>query len=351
MQNRRNRRCRLLVFFLLPLLLLAGCETANQLENSIQQEASVNLFAMGTYIELTAYGESAETALQLAEQRVNELETLWSVTEENSDIARVNQNGEQPTQVSEETSSLLQFALDMAAQTNGAIDPTVFPVVTAWGFLSGDYRIPEEAELTELLQFTDYRQVRLESNVVSLPEGVQIDLGAFGKGYTGDLIAELMREQGIDSALLNLGGNIQMIGKKPDGSRWRLGIQNPFGEGSLGILESEDGAVVTSGNYERFFIGEDGNQYGHIIDPATGYPAKNGLVSASIIASEGKLADALSTAIYVMGLEEAVEYWKTSGAFEMILVTEEHEVYITEGIQEDFILSDDWNEGIQVIAK
>lgn len=101
-----------------------------------------------------------------------------------------------------------------------------------------------------------------------------------------------------------------MVGRKPDGSRWRLGIQNPFGEGSLGVLESEDGAVVTSGNYERYFTGEDGKQYGHIIDPATGYPAASGLASVSVIAKEGRLCDALSTAIYVMGLEEATEYWK-----------------------------------------
>lgn len=121
-----------------------------------------------------------------------------------------------------------------------------------------------------LLQNIDYEKVLLEENFVTMPDGMQLDFGAVGKGYTGDIIAELLKEQGVTSALLDIGGNIQMVGRKPDGSRWRLGIQNPFWEGSLGVLESGDGAVVTSGNYERYFIGEDGKQYKHIIDPATG---------------------------------------------------------------------------------
>lgn len=272
---------------------------------------------MGTYMTLTAYGESAEEALTISEDRIKELESLWSVTDENSDIYTVNQNGGIPTEIHEETAEILQFALDMAHRTNGALDPTIFPVVTAWGFISGEYQIPAADKLTGLLKNVDYEKVLLEENFVTLPDGMQLDLGAVGKGYTGDIIAELLKEQGVTSALLDIGGNIQMVGRKPDGSRWRLGIQNPFGEGSLGILESEDSAVVTSGNYERYFVGEDGKQYGHIIDPSTGYPAESGLASVSIMAKEGKLCDALSTAIYVMGLNGATEYWQENGNFEM----------------------------------
>jgi len=293
---------------------------------------------------LTAYGESAEAALTLSEDRIKELEALWSTTDENSDIYKVNQSGGTRKEVSEETAEILQFALDMAEETNGSLDPTISPVVTAWGFISGEYHIPTENELTDLLQNTDYEKVLLEENFVTMPDGMQLDLGAVGKGYTGDIIAELLKEQGVTSALLDIGGNIQMVGRKPDGSRWRLGIQNPFGEGSLGVLESEEGAVVTSGNYERYFIGEDGKQYGHIIDPSTGYQAESGLVSVSIIAKEGKLCDALSTAIYVMGLDEAAEYWKDNGGFEMLLVTDENEIYLTEGIEDDFTLNEKFSD-------
>lgn len=291
-------------------------------------------------------------ALTLSEDRIKELEALWSTTDANSDIYKVNQNGGARTEVSEETAEILQFALDMAEQTGGSFDPTISPVVTTWGFISGEYDIPTEDELTDLLQNVDYEKVLLEENFVTLPDGMQLDLGAVGKGYTGDIIAELLKEQGVTSALLDIGGNIQMVGRKPDGSRWRLGIQNPFGEGSLGILESEDSAVVTSGNYERYFVGEDGKQYGHIIDPSTGYPAESGLASVSIMAKEGKLCDALSTAIYVMGLNGATEYWQENGNFEMLLITDEKEIYLTEGIKDDFILNKDFsNMEIDVITR
>lgn len=339
---------RLLSLLLLFVLPLSGCGT----EGTIEEEHTVGVFAMGTYMTLTAYGESAEAALTLSKDRIKELESLWSTTDDNSDIYKVNQSSGTRTEVSEETAEILQFALDMAEQTNGSLEPTISPVVTAWGFISGEYHIPTEDELTDLLQNTDYKKVLLEENFVTLPDGMQLDLGAVGKGYTGDIIAELLKEQGVTSALLDIGGNIQMVGRKPDGSRWRLGIQNPFGEGSLGILESEDGAVVTSGNYERYFIGEDGKQYGHIIDPSTGYPVESGLASVSIIAKEGKLCDALSTAIYVMGLEEATEYWKANSSFEMLLVTDENEIYLTEGIKDDFTLSDNFSDmEICVITK
>lgn len=331
---------RLLCLLLVFALPLSGCGMQDQSAADAGEEHTAGMFAMGTYMTLTAYGESAEAALAISEAKVRELELLWSVADANSDIYTANQNGGISTWIHEETKEILRFALDMAKQTNGALDPTVSPAVAAWGFISGEYRIPAEDELADLLQNIDYQKVLLEGNLLTLPDGMRLDLGAVGKGYAGDVIAELLKAQGVASALLDIGGNIQMVGRKPDGSRWRLGIQNPFGEGSLGVLESEDGAVVTSGNYERYFIGEDGKQYGHIIDPSTGYPAESGLASVSIIAKEGKLCDALSTAIYVMGLERAAEYWRENGGFEMLLVTDEHEIYLTEGIEEDFTLNE-----------
>lgn len=337
-RKRSKDSVRLISLLLLIAWVFSGCG----LQRKTDEEHTVGVFAMGTYMTLTAYGESAEAALKLSEDRIKELESLWSVTDKNSEIYRVNQSGGVPIEVCEETADILQFALDMSNQTNGLLDPTISPAVTAWGFISGDYHIPTENELTDLLQYIDYEKVLLEENFVTLPDGMQLDLGAVGKGYTGDMIAELLKDQGVTSALLNIGGNIQMVGRKPDGSRWRLGIQNPFGEGSVGVLEYEDGAVVTSGNYERYFIGEDGKQYGHIIDPSTGYPAESGLASVSIIAKEGKLCDALSTAIYVMGLEEATEYWQENSSFEMLLITDENEIYLTEGIKNNFTLNEDF---------
>ena len=155
-------------------------------------------------------------------------------------------------------------------------------------------------------------------------------------------------ENGITSALLDIGGNIQIIGQK-NGADWRLGIRSPFGEGTVGVLEISDAAVVTSGNYERFFTDENGISYGHIIDPSTGYPADSGLASATIVASEGKRADALSTSVFIMGLEDAARFWLEKRDFEMILILQNGEIYLTEGLKERFTPNSAYDREVHVI--
>lgn len=307
-------------------------------------------FAMDTYMTFTAYGRGAGQALDQAEKEMKRLEKEWSVTDADSEIYQVNHSGGNPVTLSDETAQIVKFALSMAEETDGALEPTIYPVLSAWGFTTGEHRIPEEEELEELLQTVGYEKAELSGNQLRLPTGTELDLGAVGKGYAGDLTAELLREQGITSALLDIGGNIQAIGAKPDGSKWRLGIRSPFGEGQIGVLEIIDCAVVTSGNYERYFVGEDGKEYGHILDPETGYPVDNGLASVTIITEQGKLGDALSTSMFVKGLEGAVDYWKNHRDFDMILMTESGEVYLTEGIQDSFMLSESFaNLDLQVI--
>ena len=327
----------ILVFF--PDMLPSASKTQN--------EASKELFAMDTYITMTAYGRDAETALTEAADKRAALEQLWSVTDPHSDIYAVNHGEGHPIRVSEETSELVSFALQMAEETNGALEPTIYPVLSAWGFTTEEHRVPSETEIAELLGNVGYERVRLEGDTVQLDNGMMLDLGAIGKGYAGDLVAQVVQENGSTSALLNFGGNIQAIGTKPDGSRWRLGLRDPFTGGTLGVLEISNMAVVTSGNYERYFIGEDGKQYGHIIDPATGYPAESGLVSVTIVAGEGRLCDALSTSLFVMGLDKAAEYWKQHPDFEMILITEDGEIDLTEGIADAFTL-DSYHSNMRV---
>ena len=311
------------------------------------EEYSESFFAMDTYMTFTLYDDSAQDAqavLEDAQERVGELETLWSVTDEGSDICAVNHGGGQPVAVHEETVSLLSFALKMAEATEGALEPTIYPVLKAWGFTTGENQIPSVDEIAGLLESVGYDKVILEEDSVMLEDGMMLDLGAVGKGYAGDEVARLLEEYGVASALLDIGGNIQAIGSKPDGSDWRLGLRSPFEEGLLGVLQVSDKAVVTSGNYERYFIGEDGVRYGHIIDPDTGYPVDNGLVSVTVIAGEGKLCDALSTSLFVMGLESAVEYWETHPDFDVILVTGSKEIYLTEEIKRRFYLQDEYKD-------
>ncbi len=305
---------------------------------------------MDTYMTFTAYGTDAEPAVLAAEDKIRELEELWSVTDKNSDVYAVNHSSGQTVTVDWKTAELLSYALDMAEETNGALEPTIYPVLTAWGFTTGENRVPAETELAELLEKVGYDKVELNNDQIQMEPGGMIDLGAVGKGYAGDEAAQILRERGITAALLDIGGNIQAIGTKPDGSDWRVGLKDPFSGGVLGIIQVSDVAVVTSGNYERFFTGEDGKVYGHIIDPATGHPVENGIASVSVIASEGKLCDALSTALFVMGLENAQDYWRQHRNYEMILIMEDGDIYLTEGIRDSFSLNSEYrNMKINVI--
>ena len=161
-------------------------------------------------------------------------------------------------------------------------------------------------------------------------------MGSLAKGYTSDSIIEIFRENGVESAIVNLGGNVQTLGTKPDGSLWKVGIKNPFQPDSeMCIVSVEDKAVITSGNYERYFTGEDGKNYWHIIDSKDGRPADNGLVSVTVIGSNGMMCDSLSTALFVAGTENAVEYWQNNGDFDMILVTDDGKLLITENIEKN----------------
>lgn len=338
----------------LALLVLTSCAAcAAQADSPAEdpQEAAGGLFAMDTYINLTAYGSNAETALELAEARIQELESLWSVTDEDSEVYAANHSGGAAASISADTEELLRFALNMAQETGGTLEPTIYPVLTAWGFTTDNYQIPEQEELDRLLELVDYEAITLTDSTVMVPDGMMLDLGAVGKGYAADETAAILRENGVTSALLDFGGNILTVGSKPDGTPWRIGVRDPDTEGNLGVLEVIDQSVVVSGGYEKYFVGEDGERYWHIIDPETGYPARNGLVQAAIVSRESKLCDALSTAIFVMGLDKAIDYWQVHQDFDMILLTDDRDIYVTEGLQEAFTLSAD-HEGqeVQVIT-
>lgn len=287
-------------------MLMLGIGGCSWKQNQDMAEHSESFFAMDTYMAFTAYGTDAEPAILAAEDKIREMEELWSVTDKNSDVYAVNHSSGQTVTVDWKTA--------------------------------------------ELLEKVGYDKVELNNDQIQMEPGGMIDLGAVGKGYAGDEAAQILRERGITAALLDIGGNIQAIGTKPDGSDWRVGLKDPFSGGVLGIIQVSDVAVVTSGNYERFFIGEDGKVYGHIIDPATGHPVENGIASVSVIASEGKLCDALSTALFVMGLENAQDYWRQHRNYEMILIMEDGDIYLTEGIRDSFSLNSEYrNMKIYVI--
>lgn len=324
------------------ILVICGCEEE-------PEAVETSFFAMNTHITFTAYGENAQEALDEAEALIHELESLWAVTNEGSDIYEANNSNGEAVTVSEQTANLVSFVLDMAKSTSGALDPTIYPVLTAWGFTTDSKQVPSSERIEELLQSVDYSRIQLDDRSLTVPEDMELDLGAVGKGYAADLVAEVLREYQVESAVLNLGGNVHTVGSKTDGNDWRIGIRAPWEEENIGVLTVSDSAVVTSGGYENYFEDDDGTIYWHIIDPSTGHPAQSDLLSVTIIGTHGRLCDALSTALFVMGLERAEDYWRENGGFDMVLVTDEKEVLITKGIADRFTLYDDREETLRVL--
>jgi len=223
---------------MLALVLCAGCGSQKQAAVDAGTDLREHSFsAMNTYITMQANGPDAEEALLAAEELVRRQEEHLSVTREGSEIYAANHSGGVSVTLSRETAELLALTLDMARQTGGALDPTIYPVLTAWSFTTESRQVPAQAELDALLPLVDYTKITLSDHTVTVPDGMALDLGAVAKGDTGDRAAALLREQGVTSGLLSLGGNVQAIGRKPDGSPWRIGVRNPFSEENLGVLE------------------------------------------------------------------------------------------------------------------
>lgn len=334
---------RLSLLCIVLLLLLTGC--------SVSEPCRRELMAMDTFMTLSVYAQSpaaGEALLEEAAGEIRRLEGLLSVTDPGSEIYQVNHGG--AVSLSEPVRELLEKALELCRETGGALDVTVYPAVRAWGFTTGEYRVPEEAELSALVERVDYGRVSLDGDRLALPEGVELDLGSVGKGWTGDRLTALFREAGVSSAIMELGGNVQALGTKPDGAPWRVAVQAPGG-GYAGVLEIADKAVVTSGGYQRYFE-QDGETYIHIIDPATGRPARTGLASVTIVADSGLQGDGLSTALFVMGREKAEAFWRRNPEFDFILLGEDGTAAITEGLEECFSLYGGW-EGrpLEIIRK
>lgn len=323
---------------------VSDAEETEQIKETKQEvpSSSGELFAMDTYMTVTCYGEKCEEALQASLDEIQRLDHLLSVGDEDSEISRLNTQGSGT--ISEDTSVMVKEALKLYETTGGAFDITVYPLMELWGFTTGTFAVPDSAKLQEMLARTgsDLLDYDEDTAVLTLADGQGVDLGGIAKGYTSDRLMEIFAQYDLVSGVVSLGGNVQCYGTKPDGTFWRCGIKNPLDPDNssnyLGVLSVDGEAVITSGAYERYFLDEGtGKTYHHILDPKTGYPADNGLISVTIVSESGMLADGLSTACYVMGLEDAVNYWQDQGEnFDMILMTEEEEVYITEPLADCF---------------
>lgn len=322
------------------LLTLAGCGG-----DPDKAQESIQAIAMDTVMIFTAYGQHGTAAVYDAEELAYEMEDLLSRTNPESDVSRLNgAPADAPVELDRRTAAALEAALTWSERTDGAFDCTLAQVSSAWGFTEDSFRVPERRELAALLEHTGFDQITLSGTAASHAPEAAVDLGGIAKGWLSDEILKIFQKNQVPRGRIELGGNICVIGDRPDGSPWRIGVQDPAdplsADAFVGILRLTDAYTVTSGGYQRYFE-EGGKTYHHIIDPATGYPAESGLVSVTVetAAAEGAgaMCDALSTALFVMGEEKALEYWRSSGYdFELILVTEDGRVLVTEGLADRF---------------
>ena len=298
-------------------------------------------FAMDTVISETLYTTGEDINASVGE-KLRKIETgLLSWTTEDSQIAEINNANGETVEVSEELAGYLTQILQLAADSDGAFDPTLGEVIRLWNIEGDDPHVPEQSELDKLLKNVDYKNIVLDGDKVTLKNGSTLDLGAVGKGIGCDVTAAYLKEQkDVTGMILNLGGSsVMAYGEKPDQSPWKVAVTDPRDtEGEyVGAVTIKGGEFLsTSGDYEKYFM-EDGKRYHHILNPEDGYPVWNGVTSVTVVCDNGLLADGLSTACFVLGIEDAqplLEKYHADAAF----IDEDHNVYLTSGMKERFEL-------------
>ena len=291
------------------------------------EEKTSESFALDTICTQSVYGQNAQDAIDAVNTMLWDITTTMSMNE-GSYIYEINAAASDAVEVTQEVSGLLQTALDIARETDGAFDPTIGVITALWN-ISEDPRVPEEEEIENVLPLVDYQQVTVDGTDVALGQsGMVVDLGGIAKGYAADQAVQIYEEYGIQRALLNLGGNIYApTGQSRTGAITGLVCAIRFGsEGEYAaVIGVHDTSVVTSGVYERYFE-SDGQIYHHIFDPDTGYPTDNGLAAVTVICASSTRADALSTALFVMGLEEGLAFADADPDIEAVFFTDDYKI-------------------------
>ncbi len=297
-------------------------------------------FGMGTEITHRAFGKHAKKALRAVNGEAVRLEKILSRFAPESEISRINESaGIKCEKLSADTYELLSLAAQFSSCCQGLFDVTIGPLVSLWDYKHAS-EIPDEVRIRQVLPLVNYADLILSSceKTAGLQKLKQsIDLGSIGKGFASDKFLEVFRKYGVTSAFTNIGGNVAALGTKPDGSPWCVGIRHPRQENRLiGAVSVADKAVVTSGDYQRYFVDSKGKRHHHILDPTTGYPSESGLVSVTIVADSATVADALSTILFVAGMKKGVGILKNFPEAEAILVDDDLIVYVTQGLKDCF---------------
>ncbi|WP_368645611.1 FAD:protein FMN transferase [Alkalibacterium putridalgicola] len=337
----------------LATVFLTGCEEGDPrglAENPIERTE----FLLGTVANIKVFNEGEEEALDLAFEKVTELDEWFAKEKEDSQISEVNrQAGIKPVKVSEEVFHVMERALYYAEVSDGKFDPTIGAMTSLWNIGQEDAAVPEEEKLENVLDVVDYNLVELneEEQTIYLEEkGMELDLGAIAKGYITDEAARILVEEGVNTAIVDLGGDIVVVGNSTRGESepWRVGIQDPFDDRGdiMGMVELVDSAIVTSGIYERNFE-EDGKSYHHILNPETGYPFENNISGISIISDNAMDGDAIATAAFAMGVEEGLDYINEMPDVDVIYVTKDKKVFTSDNLTHKVEITDEMFELVE----
>jgi len=303
-------------------------------------------FAMGTYVQQTVYGKNGEAAAKAAAKKIGDLEDLISWRIDGSDISKLNEAaGSDWTKLDAKTIALLQKSLEVAQKSNGAFDPTILPVSSLWDFGGENQQLPTKEEINKYIKYVDYHNLRVNSvdSSASLKlHYMAVDLGGIGKGAACDDAVAAYKQAGADCGIVAVGGSVGVFGTKADRSAWHIAVRDPVSteekSTSMGSIDLTSGFVSTSGPYEKNFT-KNGVLYHHLLNPSTGYPENNGLISVTVVCDNGALSDALSTACFVLGREKGMALLKAYGA-NGIFIDNANKVYITENLKNNFKINE-----------
>ncbi len=323
---------------------VSGCQN-NSLTSFNAEPVRKTEFLLGTQCEISIYDKVDESVFTEAFSRISEIEKEMTINNEGtSEVIEINNaSGKHEVKVSQDTFNVLQKGLYYSELSGGKFDITIGPVVKLWNINTPQAAVPDENELKEAVKLVDYRKLHLDKDKLTAlldAEGMQIDVGGVAKGYAADEVEKVLKQNGVEHAIISLGGNILAMGSKPNGDAWNVGIQDPFSPRGdyMGIVKLKDQTAVTSGIYERFFE-EDGKIYHHIMDAKTGYPVDNELASTTVITAKSSNADGMTGVLFQLGVDRGMELAEKLDGIEVIFITKDKKVYLSSGLQNNFQLT------------
>lgn len=323
---------------ILSITILSGCSSSN---NSTKEPLSHTEVVMGTVCTIQIFDSKDTSILDKAFDRLKDLENKVSINKEGTELDKVNEmSGKEAVVVGKDTFNIIKSGLNYGKISNGNFDITIGPIVKLWGIGSENARVPSEKEISEKKSLINYNDIVIDdekSSIFLKKPNMIIDLGGIAKGYAADEIKNLLIDNGVKSAMVNLGGNLYILGNKPNGNQWKIGIQDPNGgnNDTVGNMLVNDKSIVTSGTYQRF-LEVDGKLYHHILNPKTGYPYENDLLSVTILSNTSMDGDALSTSTFALGREKGLEFVNSLENIEAIFITKDKEIYLTNGLKDKF---------------